>query len=98
VRKNYPTIVEKVTTITTPGDTIDVLVTEGGIAVNPKREDIIKSLEEDNVQLKSVKNLKEKCDAILGKKYMNLKTEKKIVGVVEYRDGTIIDVIRKVKE
>ena len=98
VRKNYPTIVEKVTTITTPGDTIDVLVTEGGIAVNPKRRDIIKLLEEDNIQLKSIKNLKEKCDAILGKKYMNLKTEKKIVGVVEYRDGTIIDVIRKVKE
>ncbi len=43
--KKFPTVVDRVTTRTTPGETIDVLVTEGGIAVNPLRSDLLERLE-----------------------------------------------------
>jgi citrate lyase subunit alpha / citrate CoA-transferase len=33
----YPKVVDKVTTVTTPGETVDALVTEQGVAVNPRR-------------------------------------------------------------
>ncbi|MBA1394683.1 citrate lyase subunit alpha, partial [Lactobacillus sp. XV13L] len=40
VRGRIATVVSDVTTVVTPGDSIDVLVTEYGIAINPKREDL----------------------------------------------------------
>ena len=36
----YPKIVDRVTTLTTPGETIDAVVTEEGVAVNPRRADL----------------------------------------------------------
>jgi len=36
----YPKIVDRVATITTPGETIDAVVTEEGVAVNPRRSDL----------------------------------------------------------
>ena len=44
IRGRVPIIVESVTTVTAPGEMIDVIVTERGIAVNPKRPDIIERL------------------------------------------------------
>ena len=41
VRGRIPTIVDEVTTIVTPGASVDVIVTELGIAINPNRPDII---------------------------------------------------------
>ena len=41
IRGRIPTIVDKVNTVITPGETIDVVVTDRGIAVNPLREDLI---------------------------------------------------------
>jgi len=44
VRGRLATIVPRVTTVITPGDTIDVVVTEVGIAINPRRSDLLDSL------------------------------------------------------
>ena len=41
--KTIPIIIDKVTTLVGPGDLIDVIVTERGIAINPKRTDLIKA-------------------------------------------------------
>ncbi|MDF2616091.1 MAG: citF, partial [Sedimentibacter sp.] len=43
VRSRNPIIVDKVTTVCTPGETIDVVVTDYGIAVNPLRQDLIEN-------------------------------------------------------
>ena len=42
-RDRIPVIVDEVTTLCGPGELIDVIVTERGIAINPKRKDLIKS-------------------------------------------------------
>ena len=44
VRARLPLIVDRVTCITTPGHTVDVVVTQRGIAVNPARADLKEKL------------------------------------------------------
>ena len=44
------TVCENVVTVTTPGDCVDVLVTDYGIAVNPKRPDLIECLDKAGIR------------------------------------------------
>lgn len=95
IKGRLPIIVDDVTTVTTPGETVDIIVTERGIAVNPKREDLIEKLKNTKLPLYEIRELKKMAEKISGVPD-KLDFEDKIVGVVEYRDGTVIDVIRKV--
>ena len=82
------------TTVTTPGETIDVIVTERGIAVNPRRTDLIEKLKETNLKVFTIEELKELAESLTGAP-KSIEVTDEIVGVVEYRDGTVIDVIKK---
>lgn len=97
LRGRLPIIVDKVLTVTTPGETIDVLVTERGVAVNPKREDLKQQLKAAGLPVKDIGELKELAEKIAGKPQPLISGEK-VVAVVEYRDGTVIDVVRQVEE
>jgi citrate lyase subunit alpha/citrate CoA-transferase len=94
--KKYPSVMDRVTTATTPGETIDVLVTEGGIAVNPLRQDLLERLKKTDLPLVDAEHLKKMADKIVGN-WEKPQFEDRIVAVVEYRDGTVIDVVRQVK-
>ena len=96
LRGRLPIIVDKVLTATTPGETIDVLVTERGIAVNPRRADLKEKMLAAGLPVKEIQELKELAEKIAGAP-KQIKTGEKIVAVVEYRDGTIIDVVRQVE-
>ncbi|MBB6631805.1 citrate lyase subunit alpha [Clostridium algidicarnis] len=97
MKARLPLIRDKITTVNTPGETIDVLVTERGIAINPRRQDLIEKLKGTNLPIMTIEKLKNICEELTGKpKDIELKED--IVAVVEYRDGTVIDVIRKTKE
>jgi len=96
LRGRLPIIVDKVLTVTTPGETIDVLVTERGIAINPRRTDLKEKLLAAGLPVKDIIDLKELAEQIAGVP-KQIKTGEKIVAVVEYRDGTIIDVVRQVE-
>jgi citrate lyase subunit alpha / citrate CoA-transferase len=96
VRGRIPCIVEEVNTVITPGESIDVVVTEVGIAVNPKRTDLLESFKAAGLPLKTIEELKEKAYSIVGVPD-KIGYEDKIVGIIQYRDGSIIDVVRKVK-
>ena len=96
MRGRLPIVMDKVTNVVTPGDTIDVLVTERGVCVNPLRSDLIEKFTGAGIVLKDIKELKEEVEALTGKPAKNEYTDK-IVGVIEYRDGTVIDVIRQIK-
>lgn len=97
LRGRLPIIVDKVLTVTTPGETIDVLVTERGVAVNPCREDLKQELKAAGLPIKDINELKALAEKIAGTP-QSLTTRDKIVAVVEYRDGTIIDVVRQVED
>jgi len=92
-----PVIKNNVICKTTPGDTVDVLVTERGIAVNPKRIDLITRFKNANLPLKTIEELKQISDSLIGIPD-EIQFDDKIVGVVEYRDGTVIDFLYQKSE
>lgn len=95
-RGRMATVCDHVVTVTTPGDCVDVLVTDYGIAVNPLRQDLIKCLDEAGIPHKTIEELKEKAYSLVGTPD-DLEWEDKVVAIVEARDGTILDVVRKIK-
>jgi citrate lyase subunit alpha/citrate CoA-transferase len=97
IRGRMPTILDRVHTVVTPGCSIDVLVTDQGIAVNPRRQDLYHNLKKANLPVMSIEALMAKASQIVGIPEP-IKVEDKIVGVVKYRDGSVIDVIHQVKK
>ena len=95
IKSRMPIIKEKVTTVTTPGEDVDILVTERGIAVNPKRKDILEKLQGTNLPVYDIKELLKMAYEITGTPSKPTLT-KEPVGVVVYRDGTAIDTIYKI--
>ena len=92
-----PAICTDVTTVTTPGESIDVVVTDYGVAVNPARPDILEALEKaDCVPLKTIEELRDIAYSIVGEPE-KVEFDDRIVGIIEARDGTIMDVVRKTK-
>ena len=87
---------DHVTTVTSPGETIDALVTDRGIAINPRRTDLLEKLKDSKLPIMDIQKLKEIGDKLAGKPDPIEFTDR-IVGVVEYRDGTVIDVVRQPK-
>ncbi len=97
-RKTIPVIRDAVTTITTPGDVIDAIVTDQGIAINPKRTDLLEKLEGNNdVNIVSIESLKEMADKKTGGP-PELDLGDDIVGITKWRNGELLDVIYRVKE
>jgi citrate lyase subunit alpha/citrate CoA-transferase len=95
-RDRIPVIVDEVTTLCGPGELIDVIITERGIAINPLRTDLIESTRNSGLPLKSIKELKEEAERICGKP-QKAQLEEDIVAVIKWVDGTVIDVVRKIK-
>ena len=95
-RGRMATVCEHVVTVTTPGDCVDVLVTDYGIAVNPLRQDLIECLDNAGIKHVPIEELKEKAYSLVGRPD-DLEWENKVVAVLEARDGTILDVVRKIK-
>lgn len=96
-RDRIPIIVDKVTTLCGPGELIDVVVTEKGLAINPRRKDLIKALRNSTLPIRSIDEIKEEVERICGgpPSPPNLDREH-IVAAIQWVDGTIIDVVYKV--
>ena len=94
IRSRIASIRDRVTSVTTPGESVDIVVTEYGIAVNPARSDLIESLRETGLPLKTIEQLRDEAYQIVGRP-ADIQFDDQVVAIVEYRDGTIIDVIRK---
>jgi citrate lyase subunit alpha/citrate CoA-transferase len=98
VRGRIATVVPDVTTVVTPGDSIDVLVTEVGIAINPKRQDLIDALSHiPGVPVYTIEQMQQMAEKIVGKPKA-LEFTDRTVAMIEYRDGSLIDVVKEVKD
>ncbi len=95
-RARLPIVTDRVTCISTPGDDIDVLVTQGGIAVNPKNAELTQRLKDAGLPVMDIVELKEKAERITGKPERLPKGDKVVAEVVS-RDGYVIDRIYNVK-
>lgn len=90
-----PVIKNRVDVIATPGTTIDVLVTERGIAVNPLRQDLIDKFKASGLNVMTIQELKAIADNFMGEP-KEIKKKDRIIGYSEYRDGSILDEIHEV--
>jgi len=94
-RKTNPIVREKVTTLTTPGDVVDAIVTNEGIAINPRRKDLIEKVQ-GKIDIISIEDLKNMAyEATGGPQELEFTDE--IVGITKWFDGTLLDIIKKVK-
>ncbi len=96
-RDRIPVIVDEVTTLCGPGEMIDVIITERGIAINPLRKDLIKNVKGSGLPVVTIKELKVEAERICGIP-QKPQFEDKVVAAVKWVDGTVIDVVRKLKK
>jgi len=97
-RDRIPVIVDKVTTLVGPGELIDVIVTERGIAINPNRKDLLRKVKNSSLPIRKIEDIYEEINEICGGAPVKPKFNKeKVVAVVKWVDGTILDSIYKIK-
>ena len=96
-RGRIPSIIDHVNTVVTPGAVVDVVVTDQGVAVNPNRPEVAAKLKKAGIKVYTIEQLKDKAEVLVGRpdpiRYLD-----RVVGVVMYRDNTILDVVRQIDE
>lgn len=96
-RARLPIITDRVGCISTPGKDVDVLVTQGGIAVNPKNSELSDRLSQSGLNIVDIHELKRKAEKLTSVPKKHNHAEK-VAAEVIYRDGTPLDRIYCVKE
>jgi citrate lyase subunit alpha/citrate CoA-transferase len=99
-RDRIPVIVNQLTTLCGPGELIDIIITERGIVINPKRTDLIDKMRGSSLPIVTINELKEEADAICGVPDQAPISDKDedTVAIIKWVDGTVIDSVRKVME
>ncbi len=95
-RDRIPVIVDEVTTLCGPGELIDVIVTERGIAINPQRRDLLEQLRGSSLPLRTIAELKSEIEDICGGAPARPELGQKVVAAIKWVDGTVIDCVRQV--
>ncbi|MGW8264806.1 MAG: citrate lyase subunit alpha [Longimicrobiales bacterium] len=96
VRDRIPVLVDEVTTMTGPGELIDVVVTERGIAINPLRSDLLDAVKGSTLPIRPLREIKEEVEGIIGGKPEAPKLGDQPVAVIKWVDGTILDTVWQV--
>ena len=98
-RDRIPVIVDNVTTLCGPGELIDVIVTERGIAINPARKDLLNAVKNSSLPIRDIKEIKKEVDTICGGKPAKPKLNKeKVVAIVKWVDGTVLDSVFEIQK
>jgi len=95
-RARLPIVTDHVQCISTPGRDIDVLVTQRGVAVNPKNAELMQRLRDAGLPVMDIRQLKDIAEGITGKPQAVRRDGRTVANVI-YRDGNVIDHIRSVK-
>jgi citrate lyase subunit alpha / citrate CoA-transferase len=96
IRGRLPIVKDQVTTVTTPGETVDVIVTERGIAVSDRHPELKAELLRRKSPVKDIRELQREIHQVTGTP-RPLEFEDDVIALIEYRDGSIIDTVRRVK-
>lgn len=97
-RDRIPVIVDNVTTLTGPGELIDVVVTERGIAINPRREDLREAVSDSDLPIRTLEEIKAEIEGIVGGPPEAPKLTEEPVAVIKWVDGTILDTVWRVAD
>ena len=91
-RARLPIVTDHVHCISTPGKDIDVLVTQAGIAVNPKNGDLADRLKAAGLPVVDIRQLKETAEKLTGRP-VPLRRGERVVADIISRDGELLDQI-----
>jgi citrate lyase subunit alpha/citrate CoA-transferase len=91
-RDRIPVIVDEITTMTGPGEMIDVVVTERGIAINPRRTDLLDAVKGSKLPVRPLQDIKADVEKICGKP-VRPKLGERPCAVVKWVDGTVLDTV-----
>jgi citrate lyase subunit alpha/citrate CoA-transferase len=94
-RARLPIVTDHVHCISTPGADIDVLVTQGGIAVNPKNQELTQRLKAAGLPIVDIHELKEKTERITGTPKSIAKGDRVVAEIIS-RYGDLQDQIYNV--
>jgi citrate lyase subunit alpha/citrate CoA-transferase len=97
-RDRIPVIVDEVTTLTGPGELVDVVVTERGIAINPLRRDLLEAVKGSGLPVRPIQDIKAEVEKICGGKPQRARFRERPVAVVKWVDGTVLDTIWQLDE
>ncbi|MDD5778746.1 MAG: citrate lyase subunit alpha, partial [Candidatus Thermoplasmatota archaeon] len=98
LRRDTPMIRDRVTTLVWPGDLVDVVVTERGIAINPRRTDLVEATAHSDLPIRPLREIKEEAEDICGCTAPEAELTDRVVAVVEWVDGTVLDSIWQLPE
>jgi citrate lyase subunit alpha/citrate CoA-transferase len=96
-RDRIPVIVDEVTTVTGPGELIDVVATERGIAINPRRQDLLDALQGSDLPIRSIEEIRDEVERICGGKPAQPRLTDEPVAAIKWVDGTVIDTVFRVE-
>jgi citrate lyase subunit alpha/citrate CoA-transferase len=96
-RDRIPVLVDEVTTLCGPGELIDVVVTERGIAINPARRDLIDAVKGSGLPTRPIEDIKADVEKIVGGPPAKPKFGERVVAAIKWVDGTIIDSVLGVR-
>lgn len=97
VRDRIPVVVDEVTTLTGPGELIDVIVTERGIAINPRRTDLLEAVRGSSLPIRDIRDIQAEVNQICGGKPKPPRRSGQVVAVVKWVDGTLLDSVWKIE-
>lgn len=97
VRDRIPVIVDEVTTLTGPGELIDVIVTERGIAISPRRTDLREAVRGRDLPIRDIRDIQSEVNQICGGKPRPPRRSGQVVAVVKWVDGTLLDSVWKIE-
>jgi citrate lyase subunit alpha/citrate CoA-transferase len=92
-RDRIPVIVDEVTTLCGPGELIDVVVTERGIAINPQRQDLVDAVRGSKLPIRPLEEIKSEVERICGGKPQRPRHGERPVAIVKWVDGTVLDTV-----
>ncbi|HVM92526.1 MAG TPA: citrate lyase subunit alpha [Terriglobales bacterium] len=92
-RDRIPVIVDEVTTLTGPGEMVDAVVTERGIAINPLRTDLLDAVKGSKLPVRPIQDIKAEVEKICGGKPARPTLRDRPCAVVKWVDGTVLDTV-----
>jgi citrate lyase subunit alpha / citrate CoA-transferase len=95
-RDRIPVLVDRVTTLTGPGELVDVVVTERGIAVSPRRGDLLRALERSTLPIRPIQEIQAEVSHLMGGPPAPPRVTDRPVAIVKWVDGTVLDTIWQV--
>ncbi|MBN2432146.1 MAG: citrate lyase subunit alpha [Acidobacteria bacterium] len=96
-RDRIPVLVDEVTTVCGPGELIDVIVTERGIAINPRRQDLLDATKDAHLPVRPIQEIQAEVERICGGKPEPPQYGENFVAAIKWVDGTVMDALRELR-